>query len=120
MTTLEAAAQVAAELHRADAVRRVLVSRADGLAFYDDEHLELREAGAAVLAGLGGAAQMVADALRLGAAEGVVVMGADAATVVRRVSDELVVAVVVDASADLSDVYRRVRSAARSLGRDAL
>lgn len=114
MISREACAAEAAALRAVPGVRRVLFSRPDGAAHYDDATLADRELGAASVAVLVGATDHAAQSFGLGRAEGVIVYGSGVQLIARPVNDLLMV-VVADLEAAGHDVYRRVRAAGRRL-----
>ncbi len=119
MTSREECAAAAAELRSAPGVRRVVFSRHDGLAHYDDAVLEERAAGAAAVAALMGTASLSAEVFALGDPQGVIVYGGDVQLIVRPVTGELLMIVVVDLESSGHDVYRQVRTVARRLAERA-
>ncbi len=115
MTLRDAAAEVAEVLHRLPGVRRVILAGRDGLPLFDERTLAERDHAAAALASSLGVAAIVSDTLALGSAQGTIVVGDDAAVVVRPLECGYALAAVADADADLGDLHRRVRRHAREL-----
>ena len=115
MILREAAAEVAAALHRLPEVRRVVVAGRDGLPLFDELALADRDHAAAATATALGVAAVVADTLRLGTARGSIVMGEDAVVVIRPLACGFALAAVADATVDVGDLHRRVRRHAREL-----
>ncbi|WP_062521411.1 roadblock/LC7 domain-containing protein [Demequina silvatica] len=115
MSLREAAAEVAAVLHRVPEVSRVIVASRDGLPLFDEVQLEARDHAAAATATALGVAAVASDTLALGASQGSILVGDESVAIVRPLDCGYSLTVVADAVVDVGDLHRRVRRLARDL-----